>query len=256
MGINKSGLMMLNTLKLFTDLSGGASLAEMVQLTGQPKQTVHRSLATLLAAGLLEQDPLNRKYRLGTSILALSAAVLNDLDVRQLAAAHLKELRQQTGETVTLAVPVNNEIVFVDRFDGRRSIRFYCDIGRRLPLHKGAAAKAVLAAMPDDEFVAYFQRLEANGSGQASQELVEKLSSERQEILKTGFSYSNEDVDAGVVAVGAAILNHLGRPVAGFAVATLSQSFAMHNLTEVGHHVVNTAAAISALLGHRVEEPA
>lgn len=216
---------------------------------GQPKQTVHRALATLVASGLLEQDESSRRYRLGTGLLALTSSLLQNLDVRQVARDRLKQLSRDTAETVTIAVRSGNEIVFVDRFDGSRSIRVYCEIGRRLLLHVGAAAKAILAASDDGLAEGYLSRLRQDESDDDA--LLESIRRARVDTKARGYSVSDQDVDKGVYAVGAAILDHYGRPTAGIAVATLEQLVPESRVKELGIQVRQAADDISRRMGYR-----
>lgn len=248
--INKSGLSILETLKTFAEVDADASLADIAILMGQPKQTVHRALATLVASGLLEQDEASRRYRLGTELLTLTSTLLLNLDVRQIARDRLKQLSRDTAETVTLAVRSGNEIVFVDRFDGSRSVRVYCEIGRRLPLHVGAAAKAILAASDDSSAEDYLLWLHKHGA--AADKLLKSIRQQRAETQLRGYSFSDQDVDKGVYAVGASILDHTGRPAAGFAVATLEQRLPEARIEELGIQVRRAADDISKRMGYRL----
>ena len=63
-------------------LLGPTEIAQMCKL---PKSTVARLIHTLVQLGYLSYVPESGKYRLGTATLALGAAMLARLDVRQIA---------------------------------------------------------------------------------------------------------------------------------------------------------------------------
>ena len=68
------------------------------------KSTTHRLLASLIHAGLVRTDARSRQYALGYGLLQLTADWLNGLEIRTAALPHLRALRHETGETVSLSV--------------------------------------------------------------------------------------------------------------------------------------------------------
>jgi len=253
--INASGLALLEMLKSFKSIGRDVSLSEFARLVGRPKQTVHRALATLVEAGFVVQNETSGRYALGSEILSLSSVIMRQLDVRQVAEPTLRGLAHTTGESVTLAIRHNDEIVFIDRYDGNRGIRFYCDIGRRLPLHVGAAAKAFLGALDENSFEDYISSIRTTEGAAVDPAVLQEARLQRGLTRSRGYSFSDEEVDEGVSGIGAAILDHFGRPVAGFAVATLTQFLTSSNVEILRPHIINAAKAISAQLGFWPDVP-
>lgn len=64
--LSRSLLAGLLVLACFTP-SSELGIAELSRRLGMRASTTHRYVATLLAAGLLERDPVSRRYRLATS---------------------------------------------------------------------------------------------------------------------------------------------------------------------------------------------
>ena len=117
------------------------------------------------------------------------------------------------------------------------------DLGRPLPLHVGAAGKAILAFLPDDEITDIITRT----SLPARQEklLLESL----EEARRLGFSDTcGERVD-GSRSVSAPIYNHEGQVIASVSVLSLQSRMQRREVNECRRCVKAAALAISNEMG-------
>jgi DNA-binding IclR family transcriptional regulator len=144
------------------------------------------------------------------------------------------------------------EIVFVDRLYGGSRFTFYCDVGKKLPLHVGAAAKAVLSYLPEEQFEAYLSSFSPVKTSRFTIVSRQELRKERDRIRTIGYSVSNQEVDEGVSAVGACILDSNGFPAAGVAVTSLSVRMTKSKIMKLGTMLSRAAHGISS---YRVQEP-
>ncbi len=250
--ILKSAQDVLTVLKAFDRLPHEASLSEVVQTVGLSKMKVHRALHTLVITGFLHQNSKSKKFRLHHSVLALARKFQNEQSVRLISQDILQELALEIGEDITVAVldDSHKEVIFVDRIYGDSRISFYCDVGRRLPLHVGAAAKAILAYLPDEEFEAYLKGFSPVELTPYTIKSAEAIRSERQATRQRGYSYSNQEVDEGVSALGACILNRTGYPSAGVAIASLHLKMTDETIEELGKRLKQAVSEISSYFGY------
>lgn len=82
----------------------GAPLRTLAAGVGLNPSTAHTLLTSLLSHGFAEQDEESRNYRLGPRVLVLSRVYLAHVDLASVAAPIVRELWEQTEETVHLAV--------------------------------------------------------------------------------------------------------------------------------------------------------
>ncbi|MCB2185023.1 MAG: IclR family transcriptional regulator [Deltaproteobacteria bacterium] len=251
-GVLKSAQTVLMVLGAFAELPYESSLAEITQAVGLPKMKAHRALKTLLCSGFLVQNPQTKKFRLHYSVLALARKFQSGQAVHAVAHDILSGLARQVREDITVAVLGENqrEAVFVDRLYGGARITFFCDVGRRLPLHVGAAAKALLAHLPAEEFERYLQDFTPVQISPCTLVSEEKIRQDRETTRQRGYSYSNQEVDTGVSAVGACILDAAGYPAAAMAIGSLHVNLTPARIDELGRLLHQTAGEISANLGH------
>lgn len=140
----------LEVLAILCNADGGMSLSELSSRADLHKSTVHRLLQSLINYQLASQDPSTRLYKAGLRIFELSHLVLSKIELRSQALPLLKELSQRLNETVHLAVLDNEEMVYIDKEETRRTIRMYSAIGKRGPLHCTGVGKVLLAYLPEE----------------------------------------------------------------------------------------------------------
>ena len=135
-------------LQCFGSSARSLSNGELSELTRVPKPTVTRLAATLVALGLLRQDPESEKYSLGAGVLSLAQAFLAGLDVRAHARPHMLKLAEAFGGSVLLAVREGLEMVVIEACRARSPVlTLRLDVGSRLPLASSALGRAYLVAL-------------------------------------------------------------------------------------------------------------
>lgn len=218
---SRTALRVLRALEYLCTIDRPVLATELASHLGVSLPTAFRTLSTLDQAGFAEREASSRGYRASLKILELGGAILNQTEVKSVVRADLLEFAQTFEESVTLAIPDKDRVVFIDRIDAGSRVRFYCDVGRSLPLHAGAVARCVLAHLPMSRFERYVSRdLEALTS--RTRVSADALRSDRDEIQRRGYAISHEEVDLGVSAVAAPILNVEGMPVASLSLANLT----------------------------------
>jgi DNA-binding IclR family transcriptional regulator len=121
------------------------TLTELSVSTGLAKPTVSRLLATLVESGFASQQPGGQTYFAGPLIARwLRASPLEALLAEQ-AAPILDELRDLTGETAVLCVPVWPDRVCIVRSLANSPVRAQKAIGESGPLSRGCSGRAFLA---------------------------------------------------------------------------------------------------------------
>ena len=158
-------------------------------------------------------------YRLGARLIGLAHTALAQVDVRQVARPALASLRDDTGETVHLAIRNLDELVYLDKIESRELVRMASTVGTRVPFHSSSVGKAYLAALSIDEAEQIMARLHfpaliANTS-RGLEELREKVELTRER----GHSFDDQENEDGTVCFGAAIQDGSGLPVASVSIS-------------------------------------
>jgi DNA-binding IclR family transcriptional regulator len=123
------------------------SLSELARRVGVAKSTAHRTCAVLTTAGLLTRTDAGR-YRLGLKLIEYGQLATARSPVGEHALPLLVELRTALGETVQIGVPSGADVVYVERVEGQRALRYTNDNSRRGPVHRSSAGKVLAAFVP------------------------------------------------------------------------------------------------------------
>lgn len=243
----------LRALRFVTSARQPVNVTQIAEHLDVSHPTAFRIARTLLSESLIEFDQAARTYRASWDLVALAWNMIARAEVRDLARPAIQETVQRFGETITLAAPGGDSIVFVDRVEGTSNVRFYCDVGRRLPLHGGAAAKAILAHLPEAQFEAYISQPLASLTPATKVE-PETLRQERRQIRRNGYSISVDEVDIGVSAVGVPILNQDGDVIGAAAIADLTAKWDEKDFEERAEAMLALAAKLNKKCAYLVPE--
>src|SRR5262249_37682240 len=170
----------------------------VAELLDEPRTTVYRLLTGLEALDMVEAGSQPGTWRLGWRLLRLGSAGIARLDERQAALPGMGRLHQATGETVFLCVRRGDEAGGIERVHGLRVQSLALQLGGSLPLHAGAAPRALLAWEPRETWEAYVAGGELVPYTSRTPVTREALFAELEETLRLGYAVSDEDVTAGI----------------------------------------------------------
>ncbi len=124
--------------------------AEIARMTGIPRPTVNRLVATLQATGMLKPALSSDRFTLGPAVLTLARVFLVSLDVRAVARPRMQAMAEAVGASVYLAVRDGMEMVLIEACRPRSSILApRLDVGSRAPLPNSALGRAYLSALDE-----------------------------------------------------------------------------------------------------------
>lgn len=223
---------------------------ELGQAIGLSKSSVHRILQTLRARGFVRWNPDNARYSLGMRAFEVGCGILRSMEAHTIAKPFLEQLVAQLGETAFLGVIDDAELVYIDKIDGRRSVRMYAEIGARKPLHSTAIGKAILAHLDKAEAD---RILAAKPLTRFTKNTIvdpEALRQELEKVRRQGYAEDNEETEEGLYCVGAPLFNYSGKPVASISVSIPKIGQQGLQKDRVVKAVTQVAQEISAKLGY------
>ena len=141
----QAALRAIRLLKLFTVDTPELQLADISSAAALNKTTTHRLLQALHSEEMLERNPSNGAYRLGPGMMALGVQALSSNDLRLRARPLLKRLAEETGETATLEVPIDDTMLILDEVTSKHFVGASGNVGTRWPIHATSTGKALIA---------------------------------------------------------------------------------------------------------------
>lgn len=216
----------MTVLQSVADAPGPVAMTDLVRACGYPRGTVYRIVAALAQQGLIAEAQGSgpggtARYGLGPRLLQLASRAWSELDLRAALADDLRTLRDETGETVHLAVPAGTEMIYIDKLESQGPVRMASRVGGRLALHCTAAGKAYLAALPEGEAGSLVAALDLAARMPNTITDRDALHRELALIRQRGYAVDDEENERGIVCYSVAVTGKGGRPLACVSVSTL-----------------------------------
>ncbi|HEY0542273.1 MAG TPA: IclR family transcriptional regulator [Actinoallomurus sp.] len=192
-------------------------VADAAETLGTARSTAHRLLTALRRHGFVLQDKPNGVYRPGPVLNEIGLAAIGGIDIRRVARPVLEDLRERTQETVSLSLLEGRDIRFIDCVESPRAVRVGSRTGVVLPANCTAGGKALLAAMPAAELERRYTGHELTARTPSSVADWDALMGELTDIRSNGYALNLEEGESGICAVGAAMRDLTGAPIAAIA---------------------------------------
>jgi IclR family pca regulon transcriptional regulator len=217
-GLSQSLERGLAVLCMFTPDRPALGISEIARALGLTRSTAHRYVSTLAALGFADQDPSTRKYRLGPRVLDLGFSVLGSLELREIAAPHLRRLTDATGHTSNLAIRDDTDVILIDRVRGRPGRYHHLEsslhVGSRLPAYCSATGKALLAFLPRPDLEQLLGRMDLVQRGPRTLTSKKALLAELDQVRRTGLAVNDEELESALRSIAAPVRARSGEVVA------------------------------------------
>ncbi len=236
-------------LKVFRSREADLGVSELARRLGLGKSTVHRMLTTLVAEGLIEQDPRTGGYRLGIVMFELGQAVRVHMDLHAAVGQVLGELRAQTGESSQVGVLDGHEVVYVDRLESAHSLRLFTETGRRVPVHCTSSGKVLLAYLPEARRHAVLRTAPLTALTPHTITSREQLVAELARVRQRGWAEAINEREIGIASIAAPVRDVTGEVVAAISIGVPLARCNVMALRRLAPTIVEAAEAASRRLG-------
>ena len=240
----------LDILNLFEGSRTELGNNEIARLLGMDPSTAAGLVYTLRLNNYLDQNPDNRKYRLGMKLAERASVLLDQLDLRKIATPTLEKIRQWSGESVNLAIRDHQEVVYIERLFGEHSLGIRSELGKRGWLHSTALGKVILAHMDpeernnilsDYEFIPVTPRTITN---------LKDFQQELEHVRSEGYAVDDEENELGGRCLAAPIFDVSGRPVVAVSISVPIQRLPRERIARYGMKMKEAALEISRNMGY------
>jgi len=240
----------LRLLHMFSESPRGLTAKQVAALSRLPVSTVHRFLANLTSAGFLNRDA-EGVHHLGIACFSIGQAAVGQLDIRRLSLSCLRELNQQTRETIHLTVRNGAHAVYVEKLDSPEPVRIHSRIGATVPLYCTAVGKVMLAYMPADEQERIFPQLDLKRLTPNTVGNLQELRTELYRVRKNGFACDLEEHELHIRCVAAPIWDHTGSVQCSLSITAPTLRMPVTRLRQLAPMIQAAGLKISAELGYR-----
>ena len=132
---------------------GPVTLAQLERRLPRSKSLIFRVLRELEAREFVMRDHAGG-FRLGIEAFEMATAYLGQWAFADVVRQTLRQLANETGDTVNLGVLRGSEVLYLMKFQGASSYVTVSRVGGRVPANCVAIGKALLAELPDSKIEA------------------------------------------------------------------------------------------------------
>lgn len=204
-------------------LQGRVSVAHAAEHLEVAPSTAHRLLNALCYRDFAVRDR-DRQYRAGPQLSDSLSSSLSVAALRRLLRPAVQQLHERTGETAHLVVLSGGDVRFIDGVEAEQVLRIGLRTGLRLPAFCTSGGKAILAALPRAEVEELYRAGLPSWPNARIHDLA-GLHRQLATVRKRGYGLNLEESEQGVAAVGAAVRDAAGRPVAALSVSVPAARF-------------------------------
>jgi len=235
-------------LALVLEADAPRELGELAADAGLPKSTASRLLSALERNGLVEQEGLRGAFRAGPVVARYAGRGISVRHLVELAERPMAALADATGETINVAIAGPGGVEHVAQLDSRHYLGTSDWVGRRVPYHCSANGKVLLAFSAAG---ADAGELEARTSRTVTEPAL--LAAQLEAVRRAGFATAVDELELGLSAVAAPVLDDSGRALAALSVSGPTLRLSPRRIAELRPIVIKQARALGELLANRKE---
>lgn len=243
---------LLNALSFF---SQGLTLSELAKKVGLANSTAHRLLTTLQNERYVRFDTERSAWLIGVQAFRVGSTFIRSRDVVTIARPFMRLLMQREGETVSLAVEDQGEVVYLSQVETQQMMRAICGPGGRASMHSSGIGKALLAAYPQEQLQKLMSEMSFDRKTSRTLTTPEEFSRELKKIRDQGYAVDDEEVAVGLRCVAAAVYDENGFPLAAISLSGPTARISRERVAGLGKTVRAIADDITRELGGIMPRP-
>jgi IclR family pca regulon transcriptional regulator len=162
-----------------------------------------RCLNTLVQLGYVGKQGKN--FLLTPEVMSFASAFLESMNIEEVVRPHLQDVRDRTGDSSSLAVFSNPDILYLIHVSTSRMVRLAAGVGTRFPAYATSLGRILLAHLPDDQLDDYLATTEFL-------RLTDKTITDRERLRKiilqarqNDYATIQDELDYGIVSVAVPI---------------------------------------------------
>lgn len=213
----------LDILELMRARAEPLSVADFVQLLRIPKSTAYELVRTLTQAGYIERAAAAGTYGLGRKLFELGMAYRSQVDLLKEGGQIVKELRDETGETVQLSVLEQNMMLVLAKEESPQPIRIISRVGSRVPVNWAAAGRLLVSDLGDDALRGLLKSIvRPSPTGRAPTD-IGKLVAQIRKFRMQGYAVELNEANEHAGCVAAPVIDATGDCVAAVSIVAPEQ---------------------------------
>lgn len=188
-------------LEFFARHGEPATLAEIADALDWPRSSTFNIVGTLVQKGYL-YEPRQRGGYFPSPRWHTIVQAIDDKDPLPAALLELvDEISRHTGETTALGCASGLSVIFLYVHESRQPIRYFAEVGTRVPIHASSAGRAILGQMTPKEREQIYRKLVFEKYSDTTPMGIEQIEMELRGSADRGYHQSNSEYIADLAGV-------------------------------------------------------
>lgn len=202
----------LRVIEAFTAETPRLSITEAASIAGLDRATARRCLLTLAELGYCAYD--GKFFTVTPRVLRLGTGCLASMPLPRIVQPWLDQLSEQIGQSTSVAILDEGEIVYVARAAQRKVMSITLMPGSRLPAYCTSMGRVLLAALPEDRARAILHSAPLIARTPNTLTDIEAIVTELKNVRRQGFAAVDQEVEIGLRSIAVPLKNPRGQIVA------------------------------------------
>lgn len=197
----KQAANVLELLEYFARRKRPATLAEISDDLGWPRSSTFNLVGTLVEKGWLYESRARSGYYPSPRWLTLARTVADAAPLPDAAYALVSEIAEQTGETTAIAALAGTFAMFLHVEESGQSVRYFAQVGDRVPVHASSVGRAILAQHSPEERRAIYRKIKFEPFSDTTPMSVAAIETELKLAAERGYHQSSSEYIADLAGV-------------------------------------------------------
>ena len=230
----------LSVLRAFGRENPQMTLSEGAEVTELSPAAARRCLNTLVKLGYVAKH--RRHFLLRPEVMSFASAYLDSMSLGEIVRPHLQAVRDETGDSSSLAVLSGYDILYLVHVSTNRMVRLAAGIGTRFPAYATSLGRALLAYEGEDVRDHYIETCHFETFTEHTVTSKAELRRILSEIRKSGYATIQDELDYGLISIAVPILDESGRSIAAINCSTATSRTTKEELVRTRFPVLHSAA--------------
>jgi IclR family transcriptional regulator, KDG regulon repressor len=189
---------------------GNSRLSDISREVNINKNGVFRLLHSMMKEGMVVQDVITRGYYLGPTLLDIMENPMKSHEhFINIAYHEMEDLKQATGETISLNIKLGTEQMMLRKVMGTRDVVY---IGKTTPIFHlwvGSTGKALMSQLAEHDLDFLLKNIILPGDTPFSITDKEAFKKEIMKVKERGYAMSVNETEMGVASIAIPIRNYI-----------------------------------------------
>lgn len=188
-------------LEFFARHGKPATLSGIADALGWPRSSTFNIVGTLVEKGYLYEPSARGRYFPSPRWQAVIQAIAEQDPLPAALTELVDEIAARTGETTAVGCASGISVIFLHVRESRQPIRYFAEVGTRVPIHASSAGRAILAQMTARDREALYRKLAFEKYSDTTPMSIEEIEGELRAAAQRGYHQSNSEFIADLAGV-------------------------------------------------------